>query len=239
MPMGGELTIRGESLVLEEGVGTLAAGRYVRIEVTDTGSGIRAEDLPHIFDPFFTTKAHGSGLGLPTSFAVAQRHGGQLSVQSTWGEGTTFTVTLPATDEEPPRETPVPPPRAKQLRVLLLEDEVPLMRVYCRMLEQLGHVPLEAEHGDRALEVARAEREAGRTIDVAMLDLTIRGGRGGRAILDELRAILPSTAMVGMSGYSDVSPDEIPFDAFLPKPFGFERFEAKLREVTAPEREKP
>jgi signal transduction histidine kinase len=231
MPAG-ELSVRAEDVAVDESDPALAPGRYVRIEVADSGPGIDPEDLPRIFDPFFTTKSEGSGLGLPTAFAVVRRHGGQLSVRSRAGEGATFTVILPACDDEPSRQTSRPPPKSRGLRVLVLEDEPGLRRVLVRMLDELDHEALEAEHGDGALELARAERGAGRAIDVALLDLTIRGGRGGREILSELRAILPSAVIVGMSGYSDVAPSEVPFDAFLPKPFGFERFESLLHAVS-------
>jgi len=97
MPKGGTLTVTAENWEYN-GVEAIpiAVGRYVRIMIRDEGSGIPAEQLSRIFDPFFTTKAAGSGLGLSTSFSIIRQHNGLLLVASTPGEGTTFTILIPA-----------------------------------------------------------------------------------------------------------------------------------------------
>ena len=100
MPGGGRLTITLDRLKSPSASGVDRGGSFVRLKVADTGVGIRREDLPHVFEPFFTTKevGHGSGLGLATTFGILEQHHGRLEVQSEPGQGTTFTVTLPAVD---------------------------------------------------------------------------------------------------------------------------------------------
>jgi signal transduction histidine kinase len=100
MPGGGRLTITLDRLESPSTSGVDRRGSFVRLKVADTGVGIRREDLPHVFEPFFTTKdvGQGSGLGLATTFGILEQHHGRLEVQSEPGQGTTFTVTLPAVD---------------------------------------------------------------------------------------------------------------------------------------------
>ena len=112
--------------------------------------------------------------------------------------------------------------------MLLLEDEPALQGIFRRMLEQLGHHVSVAPDGDAALALAATLRGDGARVDVAILDLTVRGGRGGREVLDELRALLPGTRVVGTSGYSDVDPATVPFDGFLPKPFTLDQLSRVL-----------
>ncbi|HJL20039.1 MAG TPA: ATP-binding protein [Sandaracinaceae bacterium LLY-WYZ-13_1] len=222
MPDGGELwlTARPEP-----------SGR-VAVHVRDTGAGIPDEVLERIFDPFFTTKETGSGLGLPTALAVLERHAGRLDVRSTPGQGTTFVVRLPAA-EAAPRERPneTPATGLRRLRVLILEDEDALRRVFVRLFEQLGHEAVAAPHGEAAVSACRRELEVGRGVDVALLDLTIRGGRGGAEIVPDLRALLPGRPIIAMSGYSERDPSGAGFDAFLPKPFTVDQLEEKLAEL--------
>ena len=97
MPSGGSITVTAENVSLEgSNAAGLGSGNYVRISITDTGTGIPPEVLPRIFDPFFTTKKAGNGLGLATSYSIVRRHGGGITVESKRGCGSTFHVFLPA-----------------------------------------------------------------------------------------------------------------------------------------------
>jgi PAS domain S-box-containing protein len=234
----GALVVRGRNVLLDRPAPPLRPGRYVRFEVEDTGPGIAPEHLPRIFDPFFTTKPQGTGLGLPTSFAAVRRHGGHLEARSEPGVGTTFVIHLPASEEEAAAPASTPSTAVRPLRVLLLDDEETLRRLIGGMLVRMGHHVLEAENGDRALELVARERDAGHAIDVALLDLTVRGGRGGLEILAELRSVQPATVVVGMSGYADASLEDAGFDAFLPKPFGLTQMETLLAELPVGARER-
>src|SRR5215203_1363166 len=95
MPSGGIIDVRAENVVLR-GDHEHLSGAHVRISISDYGSGISADILPRIFDPYFTTKPSGSGLGLATAYAIVTKHGGRLSVESRPGDGTVFTIELPA-----------------------------------------------------------------------------------------------------------------------------------------------
>lgn len=223
---GGEIVVRAENVVLD------AEGeRGVRVSVCDDGPGIRPEHVARLFEPFYTTKPEGTGLGLPTALAAVRRHGGDLTVESRVGEGTTMVVTLPGTDEELAQVERGERPRSRALRVLVLEDELLVLRITRRIIEQLGHEVVCAEEGAEALALLAREREAGRAIDVALLDLTVRGGLGALDILERLRGLAPRAVVVGMSGYSDVSPAQGGVDVFVAKPFGIERLEEVLREA--------
>jgi PAS domain S-box-containing protein len=98
MPEGGRLTVTAEN---QTGAGERGGGRWIKIAVTDTGTGIAPGNLAKIFDPFFTTKKSGTGLGLATSYSLVAKHGGKLSVESTLGRGSTFCILLPACREMP------------------------------------------------------------------------------------------------------------------------------------------
>ena len=109
MPGGGVIDVRAENVLLE-GDQEHRSGAHVRISISDYGSGIAADILPRIFDPYFTTKPSGSGLGLATAYAIVSKHGGRLSVESTYGKGTAFIVELPAASalSDPPPSQLVP-----------------------------------------------------------------------------------------------------------------------------------
>jgi hypothetical protein len=133
-----------------------AEGEFVRLMVSDTGTGIPAEDLPHIFEPFFTTKevGQGTGLGLATVHGIVAQSGGHIWADSERGRGTRFTVLFPATT--PPRggdaaeRHTVPAPRASS-RILLVEDEDSVRATVARTLPDEGYDVVEARHGREAL----------------------------------------------------------------------------------------
>ena len=178
---------------------------WVEITITDTGCGIAPENLARIFDPYFTTKAGGTGLGLATSFSIIKQHGGILDVRSQLGRGSTFTILLPASKGTPEVLAPtLPAPQAtRRGRVLLMDDEDIVRAVTLEMLRTLGHEVEAVANGERAVSAFREAKAAGRPFDVVLLDLTVRGGMGGRDTLPHLRAIDPDVVAVVSSGYSD------------------------------------
>ncbi|MCZ7678062.1 MAG: ATP-binding protein [Sandaracinaceae bacterium] len=233
MPTGGSLTVRARNVELPGARPPLEAGRYVRVEVVDTGPGIDPETLARIFDPFFTTKPEGSGLGLPTAFAVVRRHGGELTVESAPGRGTSFVVTLPSTDAALPRGAAKPERRVRPLRILLLDDEDGLRRVIRRILEELGHEVIEAAEGDQALAIARVEAGGGavRRRRGARSDHPRRAGRAR-----DLRGAARAAPEGGHRGHERLLAGRAERGALRrlpPKPFGVERLEEVLAEVVA------
>jgi CheY-like chemotaxis protein len=172
--------------------------------VQDSGSGIPPEVLPRIFEPFFTTKdvGKGTGLGLATVHGIVQQHQGWTEVASTVGVGTTFRLYFPASPharpqvEAPAAEKPV---QGGHETILLVEDEPPVQRLACEVLERQGYRVLRASSGVAALEVWKAH---GAAIDLLLTDVVMPGGLSGRRLADQLRAERPSLRVVFTSGYS-------------------------------------
>jgi CheY-like chemotaxis protein len=176
----------------------------------------------HAFEPFFTTKAvgAGTGLGLATVFGIVRQAGGAIRADSAPGQGTTFTLLLPAL---PPGEGDAgahPPQRAMsriRATVLLVEDETPVRGTARRMLERRGYQVLEARHGGDALLVWQ---QHGDRIDLVVTDLRMPE-LGGRELLAALHAERPELPAVLMSGYAELDAMAVasPREAFVPKPF--------------------
>lgn len=206
MPDGGKLTVICENLTMPN-LDSAVSRRdtdYVRIALTDEGPGISEEHLPKIFDPFYTTKARGSGLGLTTSYRVIQKHGGHLTVQSPPSEGATFLIYLPASRACPVKpKSPAPVALAGSGRLLVMDDEASIRALTQTLLGRLGYEVDSVEHGQAAVEAYRKASAAGRPYDGVILDLTVRGGMGGKEALLELRAIDPNARVVVASGYAN------------------------------------
>jgi PAS domain S-box-containing protein len=225
MPSGGWLDLGAENVTFEDGGHpTLRPGRYVHAWVRDQGTGIPPDVLPRVFDPFFTTKPQGSGLGLTVAHSIARRHGGALDVDTQPDKGSTFHLFLPAAVDG----TPAPPPpvaldHAGSGTVLLLEDEESLRRVVSRTLARMGYTVLEASNAADAWDHADRARAQGHPLALAILDLTIPGGPGGRDVAQRLRAQGDTFPIFACSGYSDdpvmAEPARFGFTASMDKPF--------------------
>jgi PAS domain S-box-containing protein len=204
MPFGGTVTVTADNAHLTAGdVSTLEAGRYIRIEVADTGSGIPESRLEKIFDPFFTTKKGGSGLGLATAFSIVRSHGGAIVVHSALGEGSKFTVYIPATDE--PGVTPEP--RSDEAphgsgRLLIMDDDESVRSAAAELLETIGYSVDTAADGAEAIALYPAAMSEGRPFSAVVLDLTVPEGVGGRETMARLVAIDPGVRAIVSSGYS-------------------------------------
>ncbi len=239
MPDGGVLHVRVDNVRIATASPTrLAPGRYVRCRFTDQGPGIPREDLTRIFDPFFTTKPGAGGLGLATSWSIVQRHSGHIGVESDEGRGAVFTIYLPASNVT---VVPPEPPHAAtptvQPRVLVLDDEPYIRTLAERMLGTLGYSVQVAETGEQALDSLVAAETAGHPFDVAILDLTVPGGFGGREVMARLRNACPGFAAIATSGYADdpvmAEPERYGFRASLGKPYRRQEAAAVLQRVLA------
>lgn len=180
----------------------LRPGRYVRIAVTDSGSGMTPEVLGQIFEPFFTTKGPGSGtgLGLSTVYGIANRYGGFVTVYSEAGMGSTFKVYLPATEEQVDDQEPDVAPRSDRATgetVLLVEDEDAVRKACQRILERAGFQVVVASDGSQAL-----AEVADRPIDLLLTDVIMPGGMSGRDLAERLQAARPGLPVLFMSGYT-------------------------------------
>jgi two-component system, cell cycle sensor histidine kinase and response regulator CckA len=208
MPDGGRLQLSTSDLTIgesDEGAPPeLAPGAYVALSVADTGQGIPAEALPHVFEPFFTTRASGTGLGLATCHGIAKQSGGQLTVHSQLGHGSTFTVYFPLA-----REASVAPDQARSSaveapitakRILIVEDEPAVCAVIRRILERNHYSVVSANTAEDALRLV----ESSGPFDGLVTDLTMPG-MGGRELATLLCRRFPRLKVLYVSGYPENS----------------------------------
>jgi CheY-like chemotaxis protein len=206
MAQGGVLTVVLERVAVGErrllSHGALGAGCYVRLSVSDTGSGISPAVLERMFDPFFTTKrvGDGTGLGLALVHGIVADFGGQIDVATQVGVGTTFTIWLPAAGETP-RLLAEP---AGEVRlghgetVMIVDDERALVALAEETLAELGYEPVGFDSSVAALQAFRAEPKRFDLVltDETMPDLT------GTELAREIRQLRPDISVILMSGYS-------------------------------------
>ena len=239
MPGGGVVELRASNETVEDGHASLSAGRYLRIVVQDRGCGIPTHILPKIFDPYFTTKETGSGLGLATAYAIVAKHEGHIGVQSAEGEGTKFTIYLPAAEGDVTAQCPhTPEVHSGSGRILLMDDETAILRLLSRTLQHLGYEVECSANGAEALKLFENARREGRGFNAALLDLTVPGGMGGCETAARLREIDPRVPIIVSSGYSDSAVmaefRSYGFDQVLPKPWTLAQLSEVLKRALEP-----
>jgi PAS domain S-box-containing protein len=199
--------IHADAAMFEDFIGadSMAAGSFIQLEVTDTGSGIQPADLPHIFDPFFTTKFTGRGLGLAAVLGIVRGHGGALRVKSSPNDGTTFTFLLPPGSSKTVLPTTAhavtaeASPSVKPARLLVVDDEPTIRSLAGKILTRLGHQVSVAASGKEAIERFKNDPSS---IDCVLLDLTMPL-MSGHEVMEALRVIDPQLPILIMSGYSE------------------------------------
>jgi two-component system cell cycle sensor histidine kinase/response regulator CckA len=234
MPEGGVLRVATRNVTLAAGdlkeVPTVAAGAYVLLEVSDTGSGMDAETLSHAFEPFFTTKERGkgTGLGLSTVYGIVKQSGGYIHIESRPGKGTRVLVYLKRVHgaaDSPSNVSPRSLPRGGNETILLVEDEESVRRLASLLLERSGYRLLVASSAEEALQTARAfEGE----IHLLLTDVVLPG-LNGRRLADLLRVERPQTKVVFASGYFDEGDALEPGSDFIQKPFNPDTLARSIR----------
>ena len=235
MPNGGVVGITAKPVVLkgkavEEGL----SGEFVAIRVTDNGSGISADVLPHVFEPFFTTKevGKGTGLGLSQVYGFAKQSGGTATVTSTVGRGTAITLYLPRTQELPAPSVAQAVPEAAPQRtgtVLLVEDNPEVAEVATAYLRQLGYTVKPVASAREALDALGSSDPS---IDLVFSDILMPGGINGLELAKTIRERYPPMPVLLCTGFSTSAQDAVR-DGFvvLQKPFDLAALEQGLRDV--------
>ncbi|MBF0552414.1 MAG: response regulator, partial [Deltaproteobacteria bacterium] len=227
MPDGGKLTIETANFTFDEEYTKthfdVKRGRYVRLMVTDSGTGMDKDTLEHIFEPFYTTKGvgEGTGLGLSMVHGIMKQHGGHIMCYSEPGQGTTFKIYFPAliSDEEEKEAGERKMPRGGSETILLVDDEEFIRELGYVLLTKAGYQVIKASNGKEALDVYQAR---GGEIALVILDL-IMPEMGGKQCLEGLLGLDPSIKVLIASGYSADGPGKEALEAgakgFVNKPY--------------------
>ena len=258
MPGGGTLTVSTSAVTFDKppqlGAEQLAAGRYVRIEVADTGTGIAPEHLARIFEPFFSTKKEvpgaGTGLGLATVYGIVRQTGGFIQVESVIGKGSKFIIHLPRFAPEADEDAvaasskrtqkangadtgaslELPKDLAGQGTILLVEDEDAVRVFAARALKNKGYKVLESRTGEQALDILHDQP----AVDLMITDMMMPGMDGG-TLARLIRVERPEIKIILISGYSEeIARGEVATGQdfhFLPKPFSLGQLALKVKDV--------
>jgi CheY-like chemotaxis protein len=226
MPDGGRLMIEAENFELDRGYAEIhpgtEAGLYIRIKVSDTGTGMDAETVERAFEPFFTTKGEGTGLGLATVYGIVTGAGGRIDVYSEPGIGTTVKIHFPATEVAANEQALA----ASETRtdgngkiVLVVEDEPDVRRTAERILGKGGFSVIGADDVIEALRICESDQRIDLMLtDVVMPEMT------GSELSGRARDLRPQLKVLYMSGYSHevLAPEALTEDRasdFIEKPF--------------------
>jgi two-component system, cell cycle sensor histidine kinase and response regulator CckA len=237
MPGGGEIYLETENVLLDDKQAfsyAIKPGRYIKISMTDTGTGMDEKTKERIFDPFFTTKelGRGTGLGLAMVYGIIKNHNGHIDVISESGKGTTFALYLPASEREIVREKPVTPKIITGTgTILLVDDEPHVLAVSKTILESLGYKVYGVRDGKEAIALYREKKDE---VDLIILDMIMPGLSGGETY-DLIRELNPSAKIILSSGYSLNDEAQRIMDkgchGFIQKPFNVAAISRKVREV--------
>ncbi|SFV12451.1 PAS domain S-box-containing protein [Methylobacterium sp. 174MFSha1.1] len=247
MPEGGRITVSTANRTMDARTARrhdMPEGEYVRLRVTDTGTGMSPEVIARVFEPFFTTKpiGEGTGLGLSMIYGFAQQSGGQVRIASTPGEGTTVSLYLPrhagAVPGEDETGTALPLARSTRGETVLVVDDEPTVRMLVTdILEDLGYTAIEAGDSAAGLKVLRSDVR----IDLLVTDIGLPGGMNGRQMAEAARETRPDLKVLLITGYAETAilgnGTLGPGMAVLTKPFSIETMAARIRSIIEAGRE--
>jgi two-component system cell cycle sensor histidine kinase/response regulator CckA len=238
-PDGGEIVLETGNVMLDELYAKthpgLLPGNYVRISVSDTGTGMDKETLSRIFEPFFTTKlpGKGTGLGLSMVYGVIRQSGGHIWAYSEPGKGATFKIYLPSVKEKLAKTGSLVTPGSVSRgweTILLVEDDAELRSLTAELLAVVGYRIVEAQNGEDAAALVGGGEQ---TIDLVLTDV-ILPGMSGPDLVQQIQKLQPSLRVLYMSGYAgaQISKHGILEGAeFLEKPFTKESLLGQIRKI--------
>ena len=227
MPQGGTVRVRARNVVFEENTDApLPGGRYIKVTISDRGTGIGQELRTKIFDPYFTTKPTGTGLGLAISYSIVKKHGGLLLLEASSAEGSVFAFYLRASENlanGADNCVTGRPFHYNHQRILVMDDEEAIRELTSQLLGTLGYEVTAVPDGLEAVRIYERALRKGEHFQAVILDATVRGGMGGVATIERLRSMDPKVNAIICSGYSDEAALSeflaFGFRGALPKPF--------------------
>jgi two-component system, cell cycle sensor histidine kinase and response regulator CckA len=239
MPKGGQLTIATAVVEIDraymEKNPEAHSGKFVRLSVSDTGCGIPPENVSHVFEPFFTTKeaGKGTGLGLATVYGIVRQHHGWITLQSSLGTGTTFSIFLPVSVQRPvpaaQKKLPAKRVSGGNETILIVEDLLPLRELLRAILESYGYRILEAPTGVMAMDVWREHQEE---IDLLLTDMVMPDGISGNELADRLQSEKPTLRVIYTSGHGPAAFSNIVLEEgrnFVQKPYQPQKLAETIR----------
>jgi nitrogen-specific signal transduction histidine kinase/ActR/RegA family two-component response regulator len=244
MPNGGQLTIETTNSVLDQkqtAAGEdMVPGKYVTINVIDTGVGMSPEVMARAFDPFFTTKpiGQGTGLGLSMIFGFIKQSGGYVWLHSQPDAGTTVRIHLPmhagqAQTGMNQKKAIIAVPVAARATILLVDDEAPLRLLLAETLKEAGYTIIEAADGYEGLKILQSSEH----IDLLISDVGLPGNMNGRQMADAARVVRPDLKVIFITGYAEhaaMGKDALsPGMQVMTKPFALDTFTAKIAGILA------
>jgi len=240
MPVGGDIYVQTNNILLDQHFikpFQVTPGKYIKISIIDSGTGMDEATLQRIFEPFFTTKkmGRGIGLGLASVYGIIKNHGGFIDVYSEKGNGTFFYIYLPAIDTQNTLQNKEIGPRDKITpgteTILFVDDEDMITDVGRQLLEKLGYTVLTAGSGREAVEIFQKHLNE---ISLVIIDMIMPGLNGGETY-DELKKIDPNIKVLLASGYSINGLAQDILDrgchGFIQKPFNIKTLSNKIRTV--------
>jgi len=239
MPTGGVIRAALDFIVMEPDQSEttkIKPGKYVRLSISDTGSGIGPDILKRIFDPFFSTKekSQGSGLGLTSAYWIIKNHGGMIRIESALGRGSTFTVYLPFSEkavyQEHESEAEILPGKGV---ILVVDDEARVLDALSDMCEKLGYEVIKVSSSREAMSVYWENRAS---IDLVLLDF-LMPEMNGKQLFGIIRDINPKAKIILCTGYSmdDQIKDILPkVDGVINKPVNIVQLSRKIKSALEP-----
>ncbi len=232
----GQLYLQTNNVYLDQNftsIYEINPGNYVEVSVTDSGKGMEANVRNRIFEPFFTTReiGGGTGMGLAMAFGIIKNHGGYIECDSTPGQGSTFRIYLPVPKKAMKRTFSA----VKELErgtetILLVDDEVFILKICTKLLHELGYHVITADSGPKAIEVFISNKN---TIDLVILDM-VMPLMDGAEVARNIRSVVPDVKILISSGYNLEQEGVDPtteFDGYIQKPFKLQQLSNTIRSI--------
>ncbi len=216
------------------------AGEFIRLSVSDTGTGMNEVTRLRIFEPFFTTKdtSKGTGMGLATVYGIVKQHEGWVEVETALGKGSTFHVWLPSTERAPEQcrdAHPEPVADSGNHTILVVEDDAAVRALVVEVLQSYHYNVIEAETGDAAIE---RWRDCGENVDLVLTDIVMPGEANGLNVAQHCIARKPNLKVIYTSGYSsELFTSDVRLEDgvnYLPKPYFSGKLTAIIRNALKP-----